>query len=194
MATGNIKKYSYFRREMANNLGGLISDSSGSLYGETSWGGAYSGGIVFKLSRESNGVWKETILHSFGGPNDSYEPVGILVLDGSGNLYGVNESGGSSRVGTVFKLAPNSDGTWTERVLYSFQGYPIDGAWMVNHPQSWFLEVGSPNRTPSLFIASFNCKFGPAYEPFCRPHSPERDPILGVLRHGENIGSVLADY
>jgi len=102
----------------------LISDSSGNLYGTAPAGGAYNGGIVFELTRQADGSWKETILHSFGGPNDSSEPSGSLVFDGAGNLYGVAYAG----LGGVFKLTPNSNGTWTESLLYSFTGYPNDGA------------------------------------------------------------------
>jgi uncharacterized repeat protein (TIGR03803 family) len=44
-----------------------------------------------------------------------------LVFDRAGNLYGTTGEGGSSCYqGTVFKLAPNGDGTWSESVLYSF--------------------------------------------------------------------------
>jgi uncharacterized repeat protein (TIGR03803 family) len=31
--------------------------------------------------------------------------------------------------GTVFKLAPGADGTWTESVIHSFAGYPSDGSY-----------------------------------------------------------------
>jgi len=38
------------------------------------------------------------------------------------NLYGETAGGGSSDLGTIFKLSPNSNGTWTETVVYSFTG------------------------------------------------------------------------
>ncbi|HLX70034.1 MAG TPA: choice-of-anchor tandem repeat GloVer-containing protein [Verrucomicrobiae bacterium] len=49
-----------------------------------------------------------------------------VILDPSGNLYGTTLSGGnktyecSNGCGTVFKLSPNQDGTWSETVLYAF--------------------------------------------------------------------------
>jgi uncharacterized repeat protein (TIGR03803 family) len=43
-----------------------------------------------------------------------------LIFDQSGNLYGTTVLGGANGFGTVFKLTPNSDGSWTESVLYSF--------------------------------------------------------------------------
>src|SRR5450755_2905297 len=57
---------------------------------------------------------KETVLHSFTGGADGYEPRG-LILDTQGNLYGGTMAGGdlactgvpgSSGCGTVFRLAP----------------------------------------------------------------------------------------
>jgi len=47
-------------------------------------------------------------------------PVAGLVADPLGNLYGTTLSGGSNGAGTVFELAPNDHGGWTETVLHSF--------------------------------------------------------------------------
>jgi uncharacterized repeat protein (TIGR03803 family) len=61
------------------------------------------------------------VLWSFTGyPNDGEFPVANLIMDKSGNLYGTTKGGGSYGYGTVFKLSPNQDGTWTEAILYSF--------------------------------------------------------------------------
>jgi uncharacterized repeat protein (TIGR03803 family) len=85
------------------------------------WGTRISGS-VFKLSPNSDGTWTETVLYVFTGGADGSAPNGDLVFDGAGNLYGTTNAGGADRVGTVFKLSPNSDGTWTETVLHSFTG------------------------------------------------------------------------
>lgn len=80
------------------------------------------------------------VLWSFGSvPNDGEEPLGNLVADQSGNLYGTTKSGGAygfnKANGTVFELSPNSDGTWSEAILYNFcsvinnEGYCLDGQW-----------------------------------------------------------------
>jgi hypothetical protein len=54
---------------------------------------------------------------------DGSQPVGALVSDGSGNLYGVTVGGGSGNNafggGTVFELS-NQSGSWSESVLYNF--------------------------------------------------------------------------
>ena len=105
---------------------GLIIDTEGNLYGTTSEGGAYgyTNGTVFKLT--SSGT--ETVLYSFHGfgsqSHDGYYPLGGLIMDTAGNLYGTTAQGGTYDLGTVFKLTPSG----TETLLYSFVGQPNDGA------------------------------------------------------------------
>jgi uncharacterized repeat protein (TIGR03803 family) len=116
---------------------GLILDAAGNLYGTTQNGGnmkggsskcpGYGCGVVFELIPNANGNWEESVLYRFKGGSDGAQPVGSLVLDGAGNLYGTTLFGGIDEQGTVFKLKPNSDGTWTESVLYRFRG-GSDGA------------------------------------------------------------------
>lgn len=123
---------------------GLILDSSGNLYGTTGDGGTGSCtnplqpagcGTVFKLAADSNGSYTESVLYSFqGGIPDGDEPQAGLIMDSSGNLYGTTASGGSQSCnnfigcGTVFKLAPGSNGSYTESLLYTFRGEPTDGS------------------------------------------------------------------
>lgn len=121
----------------ANPVGGLVADKAGNLYGTTGTGGPYTDcspfgqtcGVVFELSPAGN-RWTETILYTFTGGSDGGEPLAGLVMDSSGNLYGTTAIGGNFGYGTVFELS-NSNGTWSENVLYSFQG-GSDGA----YPQS----------------------------------------------------------
>jgi uncharacterized repeat protein (TIGR03803 family) len=100
---------------------GLIMDGAGNLYGTTDGGRGYGGGTVFKLAPSGAG-WTETVLYNFCSQTnctDGYNPQAGLIMDGSGNLYGTTDGGGSHSWGTVFKLAPSGTG-WTESVLYSF--------------------------------------------------------------------------
>jgi uncharacterized repeat protein (TIGR03803 family) len=47
------------------------------------------------------------LLHSFSGsPTDGSTPYVGLVLDATGNLYGVTHNGGRKSKGTVFEIAP----------------------------------------------------------------------------------------
>jgi uncharacterized repeat protein (TIGR03803 family) len=65
------------------------------------------------------------VLYTFGGqPGDGQTPMGGLVRDSAGNLYGTTSAGGlggnicQGGCGVVFKV----DKTGTETVLYSFTG------------------------------------------------------------------------
>src|SRR5258708_10955072 len=111
-----------------NPYAGPILDNKGNLYGTTVYGGAYNWGAVFKLSPDTNGQWTETVLHSFNSDGqDGIRPYSSLVMDPSGNLYGTTNIGGAYNYGTVFRLHPNADGSWTETVLHSFNADGTDG-------------------------------------------------------------------
>jgi len=104
--------------------GALMKDAAGNLYGTTAYGGNYSFGTVFKV--DSTG--KETVLYRFRGGWNGLNPVGGLIMDKAGNLYGATQGGGNFFDGTVFKL--NTTGYKT--VLHSFAGgadgvYPVAG-------------------------------------------------------------------
>lgn len=124
-------------------VAGLIFDSAGNLYGTTSGdtelyelgSGCYiasSCGTVFELSPNSNGSWTETVLHTFGAIGDGAFPMGPVIFDKAGNLYGTTEYGGTGIYGTVFELSPAAGGTWTDSILYNFTdesdgGFPVAG-------------------------------------------------------------------
>ena len=108
--------------------GGLILDTHSNLYGTTYYAGANDFGTVFKISY-TNGAWTENVLYSFKGGTDGASPISSLVRDAAGNLYGTTSDGGAASCvcGVIFKLAPGTDGTWTESVAYSFLGTPKPG-------------------------------------------------------------------
>ena len=111
--------------------GNLIMDVAGNLYG-SAYGGiglcaASAGcGVVFKVDPAGN----ETVLHTFTGGSDGALPGAPLLLDASGNLYGVASSGGDTTgacatygCGVAFKLDPQGN----ETVLHTFTNSP-DGS------------------------------------------------------------------
>jgi uncharacterized repeat protein (TIGR03803 family) len=120
----------------------LISDAQGNLYGTTYGGGtgpcAGGCGTVFELIPDSDGGYRERIIHSFQGPLiDGQQPMAPLIFDALGNLYGTTLSGGqnvTAASGTVYRLSPNADGTWTETVLHNFND-ALDGRTDGGEPQ-----------------------------------------------------------
>jgi len=106
--------------------GELIFDASGNLYGTTPW---ENDGYVFKLTPNPDRTWSESTLYAFCAQRYCCcnGPSAGPIFDAAGNLYGTTPSGGTYNAGTVYKLAPNPDGSWTESVLHSFTG--ADGAY-----------------------------------------------------------------
>ncbi|HTZ95791.1 MAG TPA: choice-of-anchor tandem repeat GloVer-containing protein [Terriglobales bacterium] len=122
--------------------GDLVFDKAGNLYGVTLFGGG-RGTTCDAFYGGNCGTWTEKVLYSFAGAGpwsvngDGGQPIGGLVFDAKGNIYGTTFYGGDSAgicesragCGTAFELlAPrrNSD-RWTEKVLHRFQGQPNDG-------------------------------------------------------------------
>jgi uncharacterized repeat protein (TIGR03803 family) len=83
----------------------LTLDGDGNLYGSTYGDGSAGFGMVFKLTR-FNGGWSLGVLHNFSGGSDGASPLGGVILDASGNVYGTAETGGAYGQGVVFKIAP----------------------------------------------------------------------------------------
>ena len=79
-------------------------DSAGNFYSTTYSGGAHNMGSVVKLAL-LNGVWTYSSIHDFGG-SDGANPVGKLLLDSSGNIYGTTAGGGTHNYGTIFEITP----------------------------------------------------------------------------------------
>jgi uncharacterized repeat protein (TIGR03803 family) len=134
-------------RDGAGPVAGLVFDSVGNLYGTAYAGGDLACtstqtknigcGTVFELSPAEGGGWTDTTLHEFKGGSDGNNPVGGLVSDTQGNLYGSTEWGGGKGecfdqkgaqnfCGSVYELSPAAAG-WTERVLYGFGKNASDG-------------------------------------------------------------------
>jgi uncharacterized repeat protein (TIGR03803 family) len=90
------------------DLGQLILDASGNLYGTTGGGGDNGRGTAFRLDSAGH----ETILYSFCATStlqvsctDGSFALNGLAQDVSGNLYGTALGGGANGGGGVFKLA-----------------------------------------------------------------------------------------
>jgi uncharacterized repeat protein (TIGR03803 family) len=83
-------------------------------------GGTANYGVVYKLDT----AFHYTVLHYFTGGADGGLPVGGVIRDSAGNLYGATNRGGTLGYGVVYKL--DSAGNYT--VLYTFTGGADGGA------------------------------------------------------------------
>lgn len=120
--------------------GGLIFDTPGNLYGTVRAGGNPNSdcvegcGLVFELSppTTSGNPWEETTLYTFHGGTDGGSPLGGVVRDALGDVYGTAAVGGvqgsTGNNGVLFKLTPPSvaGGAWTESVLHAFGGSTVE--------------------------------------------------------------------
>jgi uncharacterized repeat protein (TIGR03803 family) len=123
--TFTYKPLHNFGGDEGGPFGELAWDSSGNIYGATFHDSTTFQGEVFELSPQPNGSWKETILYSFPSPNGVGSPVGSVIFDGNGNLYGATFYGignydGDSR-GAIYELSPQHRGQWKFSILYNFK-------------------------------------------------------------------------
>jgi uncharacterized repeat protein (TIGR03803 family) len=108
------------------------------------------------------------VIYRFTGGLDGYAPSAAMIAGPSGNLYGTTAFGGTSGAcegqavqgcGTVFQLVPPATpgGTWTESVLYRFQG-GSDGAF----PEAAFIADAAGNLYGTTLAGgnSANCGGG----------------------------------
>jgi uncharacterized repeat protein (TIGR03803 family) len=93
--------YNFSGANGAYPVAGVISDSSGNLYGTTTAAGTAGAGVVYKLDSANY-----TVLYSFTGGADGSEPIAGVIRDWAGNLYGTTNAGGKYHLGVVFKLIP----------------------------------------------------------------------------------------
>jgi len=106
---------------------GLARDKKGNLYGTTTYGGANSYGVIFKIDSAGN----FSVLHNFNysSTDACYPYYGSVRLDGKGNLYGVTDSCGADSYGTLWEYS--AKGTFS--LLYSFTG-GADGGYPYGTP------------------------------------------------------------
>jgi hypothetical protein len=111
-----------------------IVDTSGGVYFMEPGGGTMGLGAVSRLSPPATqgGAWTYTQIYVFATTSNGWLPMGTLVFDRSGNLYGVTADGGDTTAcgfygcGLVFELIrpTTQGGAWTENILYKFQNTP----------------------------------------------------------------------
>ncbi len=160
--------------------GGVIRDGRGNLYGTTSLGGLRDChgsrcGVAFKVDTRND---KETVLHSFKGPDGEF-PSGSLLLDEAGNLYGTTPGGGTYGVGVVFKL----DKSGKETVLHNFKG--TDGA----YPLGSLVRDGTGNLYGATFAGGVgNCFMGKGCGVVFKLDKTGKETVLHAFTGGSDGG------
>lgn len=142
--------YSFSFSDGSSPNGDLLRDSAGNFYGTTQFGGSSNRGIVFKLDAKGN----ETILYTFTGGADGGIPIGRVIRDSGGNLYGITSLGGdpTCSCGTVYKLTKSG----TLKVLHSFKGGK-DGAQNEGQPQLGLVMVNGEFYGSASFGGVLGC-------------------------------------
>jgi uncharacterized repeat protein (TIGR03803 family) len=80
---------------------GIVLDSKGNLYGNTTGGGANGYGTVWQLTAKGT----LTLLHSFDDSDGVY-PYGEVLRTTNGELFGTTSGGGAHYYGTVWSYVP----------------------------------------------------------------------------------------
>jgi uncharacterized repeat protein (TIGR03803 family) len=115
---------SFNRYDGAQPTGTLVSDPQGDLFGTTQNGGIQGRGTVFEIVAGTSTITK---IASFNGTNGAH-PLGPLMRDAAGDLFGTTTAGGAGGLGTIFEIAAS---TSTITRLASFSnatGYQPTGA------------------------------------------------------------------
>ncbi|MGC2112686.1 MAG: choice-of-anchor tandem repeat GloVer-containing protein [Candidatus Korobacteraceae bacterium] len=111
---------------------GITIGPDGNVYGANALGGGMGCGTngcgtVFKLSpparfcADLNCPWPATVLYTFGGGSDGFDPRAAVIFDLAGNLYGTTFYGGDNNYccGVAYELS-HAGGTWAFNVLHAF--------------------------------------------------------------------------
>jgi len=92
--------------------------------------------VFFFLSANAFAQSHFKVLHLFDGKGEGAKYPGNIVMDGSGNLFGITTQGGdsacSSGCGVVYELSP-SGSEWTYKFVYGFKG--AQRAWLLHEQQ-----------------------------------------------------------
>lgn len=103
--------------------GQLVFDPAGNLYGTSGFGGTGGLGVVFELSPAARHQWTFATIHSFGSDEGGVADGG-LMLDASGNVYGMEADGGSEGNGSMYRFEPQGGGVWSETTPWASSGAP----------------------------------------------------------------------
>jgi uncharacterized repeat protein (TIGR03803 family) len=161
----------------ANPYGGVTFDAKGNLYGTAEYGGVYGYGAVFKLSPSG----METNLYSFCPQKYCYDgelPMGGVVLDKQGNIYGTTSGVYDQNGGSVFKVTPSGE----ETVLYGFGGGPDGG-----YPYAGLVQDAEGNVYGTTFFGGDSqCNLGAGCGVVFKVDSSGKETVLHAFTGGSD--------
>ncbi len=131
LTPGSDGSFNLIYQGYGTDVGGVIPDGEGNLYGGLGVGSDYRT-TVGELSPGS-GSWDYANLYNFCEEQNCWNgaaPRAPFSWDAKGNLYGTTYWGGYAGhacsdydgCGAAFQMTPNGDGSWTYNVLHRFRG------------------------------------------------------------------------
>jgi uncharacterized repeat protein (TIGR03803 family) len=187
----------------ASSRTAILVVSAHQMFGTASMGGKHGGGMVFEIDKSQSGSWTYTDIHDFCSQADCADgetPLGDLIADKDGNLYGTTWTGAHFNEGTVYKLRHTSNG-WVETVIGQFctdsqNGICQDGA----QPAAGLTYTGQASGVP---WDEFSPLFGTTYHGGSSDHgtvfmltsdgSLWNQTVLYSLVSGNNPGALGVD-
>ena len=112
--TGYTKLHEFTDAEGYEPSGKLLEASDGKLYGACRQGGPNNSGSLYRINKNGTGF---ELIYDYTIPTGGYSPVGSLVEDAGGVLYGTNFWG----TGSIFKINKNGTG-YTELKVFTWAG------------------------------------------------------------------------
>jgi uncharacterized repeat protein (TIGR03803 family) len=136
--------------------------ANGQLYANAGYASVMGGpcGSALDISKPHGAPaakWTSVVMRTYVKSQDGC-PTGNLLVDASGNVFGVTQNGGANNWGSVFELSPNGSG-WTETILHAFTGGPDDGG----APYSGLIEDGAGNLYGTATACASGC-WGTVFE------------------------------
>ena len=123
----------------------LKQDHKGNLYGITAFGGKHGAGVLFKVPKAGG---PETILYNFCSSSkckDGQNPAGQVVVDATGNVYGI--ASGTNRNSIVWEVTTASK----EVIVYTFAKNTGAGGLTIDSAGNLYGTYTAGSTLPSIF-------------------------------------------
>jgi uncharacterized repeat protein (TIGR03803 family) len=121
--SGYAKVHEFLDAEGYELSGKLLQASDGKLYGAAHWGGPTNSGTIYRMNKNGSSF---QVIYTFPDFLDAYSPVGGLVEDNTGVLYGAAFY--SAGAGSIFKINKDGSNFTLLKIFNSTDiGYPSSG-------------------------------------------------------------------